>query len=102
MKMAVVKTGGKQYLVKENQELIVDRLQGKEKEQIKLPTLAAFDEEKAMLDLGTPMVQAQVEAEILNHLKGDKLRIQRFKSKVRYRKVKGFRPQLTRIKITKV
>lgn len=100
--MAVVKTGGKQYLVRENQELIVDRLSNKEKEKIKLITLASFDEEKDTFELGAPTIKTQVEAEVVNHLQGDKLRISRFKSKVRYRRVKGFRPQLTKIRITKI
>lgn len=100
--MAIVKTGGKQYLVRENQELIVDRLSNKEKEKIKLLTLASFDEEKDTFELGAPTIKTQVEAEVVNHLQGDKLRISRFKSKVRHRRVKGFRPQLTKIRITKI
>jgi len=35
-------------------------------------------------------------------LKGDKIRVARFKAKVRYRRVKGFRPKLTKIKIEKI
>lgn len=102
MKMAVVKTGGKQYLVKESQEIMVDRLAGQEKEKIALETLALFDEEKDTFELGTPTLKQQVEAEVLSHLQGDKIRVSRFKSKVRYRRTKGFRPQLTKIKITKI
>ena len=42
---AVVKTGGKQYLVKEGMEIVVDRLDSKEKDKINLETLMTFDEE---------------------------------------------------------
>lgn len=100
--MAVVKTGGKQYLVKEGTELVVDRLQDKEKEKIELETLAIFDDEGKALDLGTPTVAKKVKAEVLAHMKGEKIRVAKFKAKVRYRKVRGFRPQLTRLKILEI
>jgi len=100
--MAVIKTGGKQYLVKENSEIVVDRINAKEKEKINLETLALFEPEGDVLKIGAPTVDRAVEAEIVAHLKGDKIRVAKFKAKVRYRRVKGFRPQLTRIKIIKI
>lgn len=102
VKMAVVKTGGKQYLVKENDEITVDRLEGKEEGVVKLETLARFDNDKADLELGKPLLKDSVESEIVSHDKGIKIRVARFKAKVRYRKVKGFRPQLTKLKIIKI
>lgn len=98
MKFAVIKTGGKQYLVQENQELVVDRLLTEEK-QVDLETLALGDSEKDTLDMGTPLLKTMVKAEIVEHIKGDKVRVMRFKAKVRYRKTKGFRAHLTKIKI---
>lgn len=101
-KFAVVKTGGKQFLVKENDELIVDRLDQKEKALIELPALAFFDSESGNVELGTPETAKKVKAQVLGQLKGDKIRVAKFKAKVRYRKVKGFRAQLTKLKITKI
>lgn len=111
-KYAVVKTGGKQYLVKENDEIIVDRIEGKpasakasagkEKEKIDLEKLAEFDSEKLNLQLGTPVLKEKVQAQIISQLKGDKLRVARFKAKVRYRKVRGFRARLTKLRIVKI
>jgi len=102
MKIAVVKTGGKQYLVKENDQLIVDQIAGKAKDKLELETLAVFDETGSQLDLGTPMVKTKVTAELIENLKGDKIRVAKFKAKVRYRKVRGFRARLTKIKIIKI
>ncbi len=102
MKLAVIKTGGKQYLVKEAEELIVDKLEGKEGDKLNLETLAMFDEEKKLFEVGKPTLKDTVQAQLLEHLKGDKIRISYFKAKVRYRKTKGFRPQLTKIKIIKI
>lgn len=99
---AVIKTGGKQYLVKEGLEIVVDRLQDKEKDKIDLETLMIFDEDGKQVDIGMPNLNKKVQAEVISHSKGDKIRIAKFKSKVRYRKVRGFRPFLTTLKIIKI
>lgn len=99
---AVVKTGGKQYLVKEGDEIVVDRLSNKEKDKVELETLMSFDEEGKSVDLGMPSLTKKVKAEVLSHSKGEKIRVAHFKAKVRYRKVRGFRSQLTTLKIIKI
>lgn len=101
-KFAVIKTGGKQYLVKEDDQIVVDKLNSKEKEKVELETLAIFDDEGKELEIGTPNLEKKVLAEVVSHDKGEKIRVARFKAKVRYRKVKGFRPLLTTLKIVKI
>lgn len=101
VKYAVVKTGGKQYLVKETDEIVVEKL-SEDKKSLELETLATFEADGTKLELGTPFLKSKTKAEIVESLKGDKIRVARFKSKVRYRKVRGFRPQLSKIKITAV
>lgn len=101
-KLAVIKTGGKQYLVKENQELTVDHLNQKQNTEIPLEVLGLFDDEKKSLELGKPTLNQKAKAKLLEHFKGDKIRVARFRAKVRYRKVRGFRPSLSRIKIVKI
>lgn len=102
MKIAVVRTGGKQYLVKENGQLIVDQISAKPKDKIQLETLAVFDEDGTQLDLGRPQAKTKVSAELIENIKGDKIRVAKFKAKVRYRKVRGFRARLSKIKIIKI
>lgn len=102
LKYAVVKTGGKQYLVKDNLEITVDRVLQKEGEEILLQALSIFDDKGDSLELGMPFLPRKIKAKVVSHLKGEKLRIAHFKAKVRYRKVKGFRPMLSRIKIIKI
>lgn len=99
---AVVKTGGKQYLVKENDLITVDRLKNKEKEKIDLETLMIFSDDGKVLEIGEPTLEKKVQAEVVNHQKGEKIRVAKFKAKVRYRKVRGFRPYLTTLKIVKI
>lgn len=101
-KMAVVKAGGKQYLVKENDEIVVDNLSLNPKDTLSLETLAVFDEAGTAVEVGNPVLKTQIKAEVMENGKGDKIRVARFKAKVRYRKVKGFRSQLTKIKILSI
>ena|SRR3989338_10020895 len=99
---AVVKTGGKQYLVKERMTITVDQLNLEKGTEIKLETLLKFDEEGKVFKLGQPLLKEKVSAEVIDNVKGDKIRIAKFKAKSRYRKVRGFRAKLTKLKIIKV
>lgn len=99
MKFAVVRTGGKQYLVRESDELYVDRVPGEVDSALELEKLAEGDDEKHTITLGKPVLKDSVKATIVENIKGDKLRVARFKAKVRSRKVTGFRQFLTKVKI---
>jgi len=102
-RLAVIKTGGKQYLVKEGDEIIVGHLSSKKEEIVELPALAVIDLEKEDVEIGNPLLEKKVKTKVVEDtLKGDKIRVARFKAKVRYRRVKGFRPTLTKIKIEKI
>lgn len=101
-KLAVVKTGGKQYLVKENDEIVVDKLALEKGKKLELETLAIIDSEKGVVTLGKPFLKEKIKAEVLDNMQGDKVRVARFKAKVRYRKTKGFRAQLSKVKILKI
>jgi large subunit ribosomal protein L21 len=98
---AVVTSGGKQYLVSENDEIVVQKLDGKANESISLDVLALLNTEKNTIQLGAPALSKKVSATIVEQGKGEKVRVAKFRAKVRYRKVTGFRPQLTKIKIGK-
>lgn len=98
-KFAVISTGGKQYLVKPDDTIIVDQIASKENSEVELQALALFDENGEGIELGDPALKTAVKAKLIGHVKGDKVRISRFKAKVRYRKVRGFRASLSKIKI---
>lgn len=99
---AVVTTGGKQYLVGENEELTIEHVDGKVNDSVTLKTLAIFDSEKTTVELGKPELKKITSATILEQGKGDKVRVAKFRAKSRYRRVTGFRPMLTKIKVTKI
>jgi len=94
---AVVKSGGKQYRVREGQELVVDRLKGEVGDSVELPVGLVADEES--VDLGG---ERTVRVEILEHLRGEKLHVYKYKPKKGYRKKTGHRQELTRIRILEV
>jgi large subunit ribosomal protein L21 len=93
---AVVKSGGKQYRVREGQELVVDRLKGEVGESVELPVGFVADEKS--VDLG----ERTARAEILEHLRGDKIHVYKYKPKKDYRKKTGHRQELTRIRVLEV
>jgi large subunit ribosomal protein L21 len=93
---AVVKSGGRQYRVREGQELVVDRLKGEVGDSVELPV--GFTAEERGFDLG----ERTARAEILEHLRGEKIHVYKYKAKKDYRKKTGHRQELTRIRILEV
>jgi large subunit ribosomal protein L21 len=101
MTKAVVKIGGKQFIVAEKETLLVDLLQEGTKE-LTLDALLVIDGEK--ITVGTPTVKGvQVTATVVDDLvKGNKLSIIRYKSKKRVHKVSGHRQKYSKIEITSI
>jgi len=93
---AVVKSGGKQFRVRVGQELVVDRLKGEVGDTVELPVGFVADEE--VVDLG----ERTARVEILEHLRGDKIHVYKYKPKKDYRKKTGHRQELTRIRVLEV
>lgn len=101
MKYAVIKTGGKQYKVSENESIEVERLSIDSK-NFDFDKVLLVNDDKT-LRIGKPFVKgAVVCGEILENLKGKKIRVSKFKSKVRYRKTTGHRQLLTRVQIKEI
>jgi len=103
MKQAVIQFQGHQYLVKKGQVLDFDRCPGEKGDKIKIKEVLLTFEQKGRVAIGNPHIKrVTVDAEILNHFKGRKIDIRRYKAKSRYRRLKGFRPSLTKVKIKKI
>ena len=97
---AIVKTGGKQYRVEQGQTLLVERLPEPEGATVTLePLLLRSDE--AIFDAAS-LAKVEVQATIVGHLRGKKLRVFKFKPKRGYRRRTGHRQELTRIEVTKI
>ncbi|MFH1744722.1 MAG: 50S ribosomal protein L21 [bacterium] len=98
-KIAVIKTGGKQYKVAEGQTIRVEKLDQKEGSKIKFETLMTSLSNGENLELGKPSMGEKVEGEILRELKADKVRVVKYKSKTRYLRNKGHRQNYSEVKI---
>jgi len=95
---AVIKTGGKQYRVIEGQTLLVERLTGDEGSKLDLETLLVAGGGDASFDAAS-LKKATVQAEIVGHERGPKLRVFKFKPKRGYKRRTGHRQELTRIRV---
>lgn len=109
MDYAVIKTGGKQYKVREGDILEVDKLPAKKDSEVIFDEVLLWvsDEEGLPADrqvkIGTPTLSnVKVKARVLEQIKGEKIRVAKFKAKSRYRRVMGFRSLLTRVQIEKI
>jgi len=97
---AIVKTGGKQYRVEEGQTLLVERLPEAEGATVTLEPLLLRSDETVFDADGLATVEVQ--ARIVGHLRGKKLRVFKFKPKRGYRRRTGHRQELTRIEVTRI
>lgn len=102
MKYAVIRSGGKQYIVSEGEEIIVDKIDAKAGDKYKFAEILMVNTGDN-ISIGQPLLEkASVSGSVVEQLKGEKVTTIKFKSKVHYRRKTGFRAQLTKIKIQKV
>jgi large subunit ribosomal protein L21 len=100
MTYAIVKTGGKQYRVEQGQTLLVERLPAGEGESVTLQPLL-FVDGSDVVD-GEDLARVSVEARVVAHERGPKLRVVKFKPKRGYKRRTGHRQELTRIEVTSI
>ncbi len=101
MVKAVIKVGGKQFVVAEKETLLVDLLPEGTKE-LTLDAMLVIDGEK--IQVGTPIVKGvTVKANVVEELvKGDKIRVIRYKAKKRVHKENGHRQKYSKIEISSI
>ena len=98
--IAVIKTGGKQYLVQEGDVISVEKLEVEVGKTLPVETLLTAEGDK--LNLGAPVLTNSVTAEIVEHGRGKKIDVVKYKAKSRYTRRVGHRQPFTKIKITKI
>ncbi|HEV7942601.1 MAG TPA: 50S ribosomal protein L21 [Solirubrobacteraceae bacterium] len=97
---AIVKTGGKQYRVEPGQRLLVERLAAAEGETVALQPLM-YRSEEIVCDAGA-LGDVKVAAKVIEHPRGEKLRVFKFKPKRGYKRRTGHRQELTMIEVTDI
>lgn len=101
--IAVIKTGGKQYLVKEGDKLRVEKMDQAEGATLKFEPLLVADESGKDVKVGTPNVSGStVSATVLGEGRAKKVTIIKFKNKIRYKRKAGHRQPFTEIVIDSV
>jgi large subunit ribosomal protein L21 len=100
--LAIIKTGGKQYVVKPGDKLEVEKLDTKAGEEISFSEVLLVEKNKKT-DIGAPMVSgATVKAKVLSHGKDDKVIIFKYKPKKRFKRKVGHRQPFTQIEIVSI
>ena len=100
---AIIKTGGKQYKVKNDDIFDVEKLEGEAGSKLTFSEVLAVGEEGESLKVGTPLLEgAKVEAEIVKQYRGPKLIAFKMKKRKGYRRKVGHRQSLTQIKISAI
>lgn len=102
--IAVIKTGGKQYKIKENEILKVEKLENNVGDEISLKDVfLVSDEDGKDVKVGAPVVEgAEVKVKVLEQGREKKVPIIKFKSKVHYKRNVGHRQPFTKIQITSI
>lgn len=100
-KYAVIQIAGKQFRVSEGDTIITNKVEGEVDASLKADVLLIADGDK--LQLGNPLLAGiQVTLKLVDHHQGDKIRVAKYKSKSRYRKVRGHRQQETTFEVVKI
>src|SRR5215210_4537289 len=98
--LAVVKISGKQFKVQKDQTLYIPQVEGNEGDVVEFSDVLLFRNEND-LSTGTD-IKAIVKAEILGHVKGDKVIAFKMKRRKGFRKKHGHRTHYTKIKINEI
>src|SRR4051794_19852891 len=97
MAYAIIEMGGKQYRVEKGDSVVVDRLPEKEGAKVS-PRALLYRSDETVFD-GADLAKVKVDAVVAEHIKGEKIRVFKYRPKKRYRKRAGHRSLLTRLDI---
>lgn len=99
MELAVIKTGGKQYIVSPGQKLKIEKIEGQEGDKVSFGEVL-LTVEKGKAQIGQPLIAgAKVSAKILKQDRADKITIFKYKSKKRQKSKRGHRQPYTLVEI---
>jgi large subunit ribosomal protein L21 len=100
--LAVIKTGGKQYLVTPGQKIKIEKINKKENSEIVFNQVLLLEKGKKV-EIGTPLVKgAKVTGKVISQGKGKKVIIFKYKAKKRYKLKKGHRQPFTEVEVLKI
>lgn len=95
--IAIIETGGKQYLVSPQTKLQIDKLVADAGGTIEFDKILLVADEKGAIEIGAPTVTAKVSAVVERQLRTRKILVRKFKNKTRYHRTHGHRQHKTEI-----
>ena len=100
---AILKTGGKQYKVKENDIIFVEKLSNKKDDSVKLNEILLLSNDDKKIEIGTPILKnVSINAKILEQKKLKKVIVFKKKRRKNYKRKMGHRQNITVLKILKI
>ncbi len=100
--LAVIKTGGKQYIVSPGQKIKIEKVAVMEGKKIVFPEVLLLEKQNK-IEIGTPFVDdVRVIGKVLRHGRHEKVIVFKYRSKTRYKKKKGHRQPFSEIEIVKI
>ena len=96
---AIVRAGGRQEKVAVGDVVVMDRVEGAPGASVTLPALLVVDGAVVTAD-SSALAKVKVSAEIIDHRRGPKIDILKYKNKTGYRRRQGHRQELTAVKVT--
>jgi large subunit ribosomal protein L21 len=102
MKKAVIEAQGSQLQVKEGDIVTMDRLKQKPGEKVEFTNVVlAQDGEKLITD-NKALKKIKVQGEVVGELRGEKIRVTKYKAKKNYRRTIGHRSDFSKVKINEI
>ena len=102
MKIAVVKVGGHQAIVSQGEIIEVDKIDAKVGATVNLEALLISETDGTGFALGAPVLKETVTAKVIEHGRGQKIRVFKMKPRKRYRRTQGHRQDYTAIEISAI
>jgi large subunit ribosomal protein L21 len=100
---AVIKTGGHQYRVTKGQKLSVEKLNGNVGDVVTFDQVLLVSDDKNGLQVGAPfLATCSVTGKIVEHFRGEKIIVFKYKRRKNYKRKKGHKQPLTRVEIQNI
>ena len=100
--LAIIRTGGKQYIVSPGQKIKIEKINKKEGEEITFDEVLLVEKGKK-IEIGTPLVKgAKVTGKVMSQGKAKKVIVFKYKPKTRYKKKTGHRQSYTEVEIKSI
>ncbi len=101
--IAVIETGGKQYIVSPGKKIKVEKLGKKAGEEVDFENVLLLENDKEEVSLGTPYLEeVVVKGEVLEEGFGEKKMVFKYKPKKRYKVKKGYKQPYTEVEIKEI